>query len=52
MVKIKCHNCGNVWDYKGNNKFYATCYKCRFNVNIKKNVVNQEDFKLWVENDE
>ena len=35
---LKCKNpkCGNIWDYKGDSKFYATCSRCKSSIRIKK----------------
>ena len=33
-MKIKCHHCGYVWDYKGKKKFYAQCTQCRYQVRL------------------
>lgn len=36
--RIKCNKkkCGHEWDYKGKQKFYATCPQCLTKVNIEK----------------
>ena len=36
MVKLKCRNCGYVWEYKGKNPYYATCPRCLRKVSIAK----------------
>ena len=36
MVKLKCQRCKKEWEYKGDNKFYATCPDCKTSVKIKK----------------
>ena len=33
---MKCHNCGYEWDYKGKSKYYATCPRCHYKVNVQK----------------
>jgi len=33
-MKLNC-DCGNVWDYKGGNKFKATCPDCHGLVTIQ-----------------
>ena len=35
-MELKCKNpkCGNVWEYNGKSKFYATCSKCKSSVRI------------------
>lgn len=35
IVKLKCHLCGNEWDYKGSHPFYATCPRCLRKVKVK-----------------
>ena len=37
-MKIKCtkEDCGYVWDYKGESKFYVTCPRCYRKLNIRK----------------
>lgn len=35
-MKLRCQNCGHVWEYKGKSKYYATCTICHYKVNIKK----------------
>lgn len=34
-MKLKCEACGKSWDYKGSNKFKATCPDCHLLVKIK-----------------
>lgn len=36
VVKLKCGNCGNEWDYNGKHPFYATCTRCLRKVKIPK----------------
>jgi hypothetical protein len=38
MIKLKCPNkrCNYIWEFKGKSKFYTSCRKCRYNVNIRK----------------
>jgi len=31
---LQCKKCGKEWDYKGDNKFYATCPDCKSSVKI------------------
>lgn len=33
-MKLKCRRCDKKWDYKGENKFYATCPDCKTSVKI------------------
>ena len=39
-MKLRCNHvvnnikCGNIWNYKGNNPFYATCTKCHRKVKV------------------
>ena len=35
-MKLKCPNkkCGYTWEYKGKNKFYTSCPRCKYNVKI------------------
>ena len=35
-AKLVCQGCGNTWEYKGKNKYYASCSKCKTSVSIKK----------------
>ena len=37
-MKLKCQNkkCKHEWDYKGKSKFYATCPRCLYKLNISK----------------
>lgn len=37
---LKCSRkiCGNKWDYKGKNHFYASCPQCKTSVKITKKV--------------
>ncbi len=45
-MKVKCHNkkCLYSWDYNGDAKFYATCPRCHWNVNL--NSEENKKFKL------
>lgn len=36
VVPLKCHRCRHKWNYKGKNKYVATCPHCRTYVTIKK----------------
>jgi len=36
MIKLKCRNCGYVWEYKGKSPYYATCPRCLRKVSIAK----------------
>jgi DNA-directed RNA polymerase subunit RPC12/RpoP len=40
MVKVKCHRCGYMWEYKGKLGM-ATCPNCGSKVNIRKNCVTE-----------
>jgi hypothetical protein len=33
-MKLKCKRCDYIWDYKGSNKFYATCPYCLTKVRV------------------
>jgi tRNA(Ile2) C34 agmatinyltransferase TiaS len=35
-MKLKCQRCGNEWEYKGKNEYYAPCSKCKTSVSLKK----------------
>lgn len=37
-TNLRCQRCGNEWQYKGKNFFYAPCSKCKTSVSIKKNL--------------
>jgi len=34
MVELLCKHCAYKWDYHGENRFYATCPRCRYKVRI------------------
>ncbi len=34
MVELLCQHCTYKWDYHGENRFYATCPRCRYKVRI------------------
>jgi len=34
MVALRCRHCGYIWDYQGENQYYATCPRCRYKVKI------------------
>jgi NADH-quinone oxidoreductase subunit E len=34
MVELLCQHCNYRWDYQGENRFYATCPRCRYKVRI------------------
>jgi len=45
-MKLKCNNpkCKYEWEYKGKQKFYATCPRCLRKVKIKsKNELGQDE---------
>ena len=31
-MRLECSHCHYIWDYRGKNKFYATCPQCRYKV--------------------
>jgi NADH-quinone oxidoreductase subunit E len=31
-LRLECSHCHYIWDYRGKNKFYATCPQCRYKV--------------------
>jgi NADH-quinone oxidoreductase subunit E len=31
---LECQHCGYIWDYRGGNRFYATCPQCRYKVKL------------------
>jgi len=33
-MKLKCKKCKKEWEYKGNNKYFATCPDCLRKVDI------------------
>jgi len=35
IVELKCENCGNKWEYKGENKYYTDCPKCESKIKIQ-----------------
>ena len=39
FTELQCQRCNNVWSYKGNNPYFATCSYCRTTVSIKKNKI-------------
>ena len=42
-MKLKCNHCKNEWDYKGKSKFYCTCSKCLYKVNILKSEIKKNE---------
>ncbi len=38
MVKVKCHRCGYVWEYRGKLKL-ATCPNCNAKVKVEESKV-------------
>jgi rubrerythrin len=38
-IKLKCHRCDYIWNYKGINPFYAQCPFCMTTVVIKNHKV-------------
>lgn len=34
-MELKCQKCKKEWDYKGLNKYYATCPDCKTSVKIR-----------------
>ena len=34
-MKLKCQNCGNIWNYKGKSKYYATCTRCLKKIKVQ-----------------
>ena len=36
VIPLKCQRCHHKWQYKGRNKYVATCPHCRTYVTIKK----------------
>ena len=49
MVKLRCNHCDYTWDYKGKNKYYATCPRCKFKVKLSDNVVKPSPKEIIVE---
>jgi NADH-quinone oxidoreductase subunit E len=49
VVKLRCNHCDYTWDYKGKNKFYATCPRCKFKVKVSDNVETQSPKAIIVE---
>ena len=33
--KLTCKHCRHTWEYKGKSEYWATCPKCRYQVNLK-----------------
>lgn len=33
---VTCQRCDNVWEYKGNSTYYASCPNCKTSVNLLK----------------
>lgn len=46
-MKLKCPNkeCGYIWNYGGDNKFYGTCPRCLRKVSVKYCKVEDIDLK-------
>ena len=44
-IYLECHNCKHNWEYKGKSKFYATCPRCRFKVNITNSKINNLEYE-------
>lgn len=38
-VRLRCQRCGHEWDYKGKNRYFATCPHCRIYVSVKKSKI-------------
>lgn len=36
---LSCQHCDYKWDYRGENKYYATCPRCRYKVKIPDKIV-------------
>ncbi len=36
VTPLKCQRCDHIWNYKGKNKFVATCPHCRTYVTLSK----------------
>ena len=34
-MKLKCQRCKHEWEYKGKNKWFTSCPKCKTSVKIK-----------------
>ena len=39
FTELHCQRCDNIWHYKGNNPYFATCSYCRSTVSIKKSKI-------------
>ena len=37
---LECNRCGNIWDYKGKQTYYATCSKCKSSVRLRPKIEN------------
>ncbi|KXB08768.1 hypothetical protein AKJ56_00335 [candidate division MSBL1 archaeon SCGC-AAA382N08] len=44
-IPLKCKNCGYKWIYKGNSKFYASCPRCNYKVNIEKRKISWKELE-------
>lgn len=42
-MHLRCQNCGNQWDYRGNNVVRASCSDCRASVSIAQQAENWDD---------
>jgi len=40
-IKLKCKKCSHIWNYTGNNPYYATCPFCLTKVNVKNQEVKE-----------
>jgi len=42
--KLRCKRCKDrEWIYRGNSKYYTTCPICKTSINIRKNIVVEND---------
>lgn len=49
VTPLKCHRCGHYWNYKGSNRFVATCPHCRTYVTLRKSMVLERQKMVAVE---
>ena len=42
-MNLKCQRCNHIWDYQGDNPYYATCPYCK----TKVKVVNGVDYENY-----
>ena len=38
IMELRCKHCKYIWDYKGKSKYYCSCPRCMYKINIKNNI--------------